>query len=87
MQEGKRDWVTVIEVVAGTGKVLAPLVIHSSTAHLMGHHSNINYGSSQDAFFAHLKAGYTSTEVVRWELRREVFRQLGPESISYRRTR
>jgi len=66
MQEGKRDWVTVIEVVAGTGKVLAPLVIHSSTAHLMGHHSNINYGSSQDAFFAHLKAGYTSTEVVRW---------------------
>ena len=66
MQEGKRDWVTVIEVVAGTGKVLAPLVIHSSTAHLMGHHSNINYGSSQDAFSTHLKAGYTSTEVVRW---------------------
>ena len=63
MQEGKRDWVTVIEVVSGTGKVLAPLVIHSSTTHLMGHHSNINYESSQDAFFTHSKAGYTSTEI------------------------
>jgi len=63
MQDGKRDWATVIEVIAGDGKVLAPLVIHSSTAHLMGHHSNINYEISTDAFFTHSKAGYTSSEI------------------------
>ena len=63
MQEGKRDWVTVIEVVSGVGKVLPSLVIHSSAADLMGHHSNINYETSQDAFFTHSKAGYTSAEI------------------------
>ena len=63
MQEGKRDWVTVIEAVGGDGKVLAPLVIHSSTAHLMGHHSNINYEIDNDAFFTYFKAGYTSPEI------------------------
>ena len=63
MQEGKRDWVTVIEAVSGDGKVLAPLVIHSSTAHLIGHHSNINYEIDNDAFFTYSKAGYTSSEI------------------------
>jgi len=63
MQDGKRDWATVIEAIAGDGKVLAPLVIHSSTAHVMGHHSNINYEISTDAFFTHSKAGYTSSEI------------------------
>jgi len=57
MQDGMRDWATVIEVIAGDGKVLAPfqVVIHLSTAHLMGHHSNINYEISTDAFFTHSK--------------------------------
>lgn len=63
MQDGKRDWATVIEVISGDGKVLAPLVIHSSTTYLMGNHSNINYEISTNAFFAHLKAGYTSSEI------------------------
>jgi len=63
MQDGKRDWATVIEVIAGDGKVLAPLVIHLSTVHLMSHHSNINYEISTDAFFTHSKGRYTSSEI------------------------
>ena len=63
MQDGKRDWVTVIEAVGGDEKVLAPRVIHSSTAHLMGHHSNINYETDNDAFFTYSKTGYLSSEI------------------------
>jgi len=62
-QEVKRDCAIVIESIAGDGRVLAPLIIHSSTAHLMCHQSNINYEINTDAFFTYSKAGYTSSEI------------------------
>jgi len=63
MQDGKRSWVTVVEAISGNWKSIAPLVIHASNAHLMGHHSNINYEKNTDAFFTHSKAGYTTTVI------------------------
>jgi len=58
------DWVIVIEAVGSDGKVLAPLIIHCSRAHLIGHHSNINYRIDNNTLFTYSKAGYASSEIV-----------------------
>jgi len=63
MQDGKRSWVTVVEAISGNGKSILPLIIHASSAHLMGHHSNINYEKDTDANFTHSKARYTTTAI------------------------
>jgi len=63
MQDGKLSWVTFVEAISWNEKSVAPLIIHVSNAHLMGHYSNINYEKNTDAFFMHSKAGYITTAV------------------------
>ena len=63
MQDVKRSWVTVVEAIAGNGTSIPPLIIHASSAHLMGHHSNIIYEKDTDTYFTHSKAGYTATVI------------------------
>lgn len=36
IQDGSRDWVTVIETISGDGRVLSPMIINKGRAHYMG---------------------------------------------------
>jgi len=63
MQDGKLSWVTVVEPISANGKSVAPHIVHASNAHLMAHHSNINYEKDPDPFFIHSKSGYTTIEI------------------------
>jgi len=63
IQDGKRSWVTVVEAIARYGKSVAPLIIHDSNAHLMGHHRNIKHEKCTGAFFRHSKTGHTTIKI------------------------
>ena len=52
IQDGGRDWVTVVEAISGDAKVLPLLIIFKANANLMGHHTNIEIEEKEDAFFA-----------------------------------
>ena len=36
IQDGSRDWVTVIETISGNGRVLSPMIINKGQGHYMG---------------------------------------------------
>jgi len=63
IQDGGRDWVTMVEAISGEGQVLPLLIIFKANAHLMGHYTNIEIEEKEDAFFATSPKGYTNTEV------------------------
>jgi len=63
IQDGGRDWVTIMEAISGGAKVLPPLIIFKANAHLMGHHTNIDIEEKEDAFFATSPKGYTNTDI------------------------
>lgn len=41
MQDGLREWVTVIETVSGDGRVLRPMIINKGKAHYMGWYAKL----------------------------------------------
>jgi len=52
IQDGGRDWVTIVEVISDGAQVLPPLIIFKANAQLMEHHTNIEIQEKEDAFFA-----------------------------------
>jgi len=67
IQDGGRDWITVVEAISGGAKVLPPLIIFKANAHLMGHHTNIEIEEKEDAFFATSAKGYTNAQITfKW---------------------
>ena len=63
IQDGGRDWVTIVEAISGGAKVLPPLIIFNANAHLMGYHTNIVMEEKEDAFFATSPKVYTNTDI------------------------
>jgi len=67
IQDGGREWITVVKAISGEGKVLAPLIIFKTGAHLMGHHTHIEIKEKEDAYFSTSSKGYTNTEITfKW---------------------
>ena len=74
IQDGGRDWITVVEAISGGAKVLPPLIIFKANAHLIGHHTNIEIEEKEDAFFATSAKGYTNAQITfKWF--QEIFEQ------------
>jgi len=63
IQDGGRDWVTIVGAISGGVKVLPPLIIFRANAHLMGHYTNIDIEEMEDAGFATSPKGYTNTDI------------------------
>ena len=57
---GNREWVTLMETISATGKVLSPLYIYKGEAHTMGNH---DYQDRDPAAFALSKTGWTNDKV------------------------
>jgi len=69
IQDGGREWITVVEAISGEGKVLAPLIIFKAGAHLMGYHIHIKMEEKEDAlaYFSTSSKGYTNTAITfKW---------------------
>lgn len=70
VQDGSREWVTIIETVLGDGHVLHPMIINKGKAHYMGWYAKLK--KHDLATFSVSKKG-RSNEALRLQWLKEVF--------------
>ena len=61
VQDGSREFITVIEGVSANGVILPPLVINKGKAHYMGWHTYVS--ENEPAYFAFSAKGWTDNEL------------------------
>ena len=61
VQDGNRQFITVVEAVSAAGGVLPPLVIDKGKAHYMGWHAHVS--KEEPAFFGISEKGWTDNEL------------------------
>jgi len=65
VQDGSREWVTVIECVSGDGSALRPMIINKGQAHYMGWYSKLK--KKDLAIFGVSEKGWSNEELgLRW---------------------